>query len=357
MSVQLRVVLDQTVQVVDADQARAALALTVGLVQTAPRGCAVSAIVPSGADVQVPGIQDVRTLALGRRELAGAWQLGITPGVGGGLIHSPSLMAPLVRHDRLHDNDQTTVTLWDLDAWEAPHVLSKSVVGWHKAMLKRAVKHADAVVVPSHTMAERVAGLGRLSDRIRVIAGAAPQGFAEPADAAQRRDDLQLPERYVVVTGDVESMTGGLSAAARADIDVVVLDAADGTEPQIADAAAAAGLAERRAHIRGRLDDADRASVLAGAAAVVATSTSTAWPWRAVEAMALGVPVVAVDSGTHLDVIADGGLVVPADEITDALEDALGAGEKRQRVLAADRARAFSWASSAERVWALHADL
>ncbi|HWU30612.1 MAG TPA: glycosyl transferase, partial [Microbacterium sp.] len=37
--------------------------------------------------------------------------------------------------------------------------------------------------------------------------------------------------------------------------------------------------------------------------------------------------------------------------------DALGAGERRLRVLAADRSRAFSWASSAERLWALHAEL
>ena len=46
-----------------------------------------------------------------------------------------------------------------------------------------------------------------------------------------------------------------------------------------------------------------------------------------------------------------------AAELADALEDALGEGERRQRVLASDRARAFSWQSSAERVWSLHADL
>ncbi|UNK69739.1 glycosyltransferase [Microbacterium sp. H1-D42] len=357
MSVQLRIVLDQAVHVVDADQARAGLALAAGLVQTAPRGCVVSAIVPSGTDLQLHGVQDVRTLPLGRRELAGAWQLGIAAGVGGGLIHAPSLMAPLVRHDRVHDNDQTTITLWDLDAWENPGSLSKSAVAWQRAMLKRAVKHADAVVVPSHAMAARLSDLVRLGDRIRVIAGAAPTGFAVPADAEQRRADLQLPERYVVVTGDAKSMAVAFRAVAAADIDMVVLDAPDGTEPLLVDAASAAGLPERRAHIRGALGNAERAAVLGGAAALIATSESTAWPWRAVEAMSLGVPLVAVDSGVHLDVIADGGAVVASDEISDAVDDALHAGERRLRVLAADRARAFSWASSAERVWALHAEL
>lgn len=357
MSVQLRVVLDQASQVVDADQARAALSLTAGLIATAPRGCVVSALVPRGAEVLVPGVQNVRTLALGRSELAATWQMGIAPGVGGGLMHAPSLMAPLVRHDRTHDNDQITVTLWDLCAWESPEALSKAQVAWCRAMLKRAVKHADAVVVPSHAMAQRLGEIARLGDRIRVIAGAAPDGFRVPRDAAARRETLQLPERYIVVTGERESLTAGFRAAAQAGVDAVVLDAEEGVEPALADAAAAAGLPERCAHIRGELDDADRATALGGAATLVATSEQSAWPWRAVEAMALSVPVVAVDSGVHRDVIADGGAVVPAADIPDAVADALGAGEKRLRVLASDRARAFSWASSAERVWALHAEL
>ncbi len=73
--------------------------------------------------------------------------------------------------------------------------------------------------------------------------------------------------------------------------------------------------------------------------------------------MSLSVPLVAVDSGVHRDVIAEGGALVSLAELADALTDAVGAGGKRLGVLAGDRARAFSWASSAERVWALHADL
>jgi glycosyltransferase involved in cell wall biosynthesis len=116
-------------------------------------------------------------------------------------------------------------------------------------------------------------------------------------------------------------------------------------------------MAEGRAHIRNVLDDASRAATLAGAQAVVATSPALRWPWRLIEAMELRVPIVAVESGVHRDVIADGGAVVASDELLDALVDALGSGRERLRVLGSDRARAFSWASSAERVWALHAEL
>lgn len=355
MSVQLRVVLDQVG--VDADLARAGRALTEGLIRTAPRGCVVSAIAPSGTEVTTPGLHEIRSLPLARRELAGAWQMGIGAGVGGGLIHSPTLLAPLVRHDRLHDHDQTTVTLWDLCAWDAPDELTKASVVWQRAMLKRAVKYADAVIVPSHAMAERLAEIAPLGDRIRVIAGAAPTGFREPDDVAALRAELQLPGEYVALVGDAASLEEAFRAAARAGSDAVVLDAEEGSEPALADLASAAGLPEHRVHVRGALDDAERAAVLSAAGALVGTSTGMRWPWRLVEAMELRVPVVAVDSGVHRDVIADGGAVVSAEELTDALADALGSGRERLRVLGSDRARAFSWASSAERVWSLHAEL
>lgn len=357
MGARLRVVLDQLTQVVDADQASAAVDLAAGLIETAPSGCAVEAIVPAGSSSSLAGLADVRTLGLARRELAASWQMGIAPGVGGGLIHSASLMAPLVRHDRVHDNDQTTVTLWDLRAWEAADTLPKTTVAWQRGMLRRAVKHADAVVVPSHSFAARLSEIAKLGERIRVIPGAAPRGFVVPLDAAARRDALSLPGRFLVLTGSPSTLESGFRAAIAADADALVLDAPEGSEPRIAEIASAAGLSESRVHVREALGLEDRAAVFAAAAALVATSDATAWPWRVVEAMTLGVPVVAVSSGVHQDVIADGGVVVSAEDIPDAVADAVGGGARRMSVLGSDRAKAFSWTSSAERVWGLHADL
>lgn len=357
MGVRLRVVLDQLTQVVDADHAAAASELAVGLIATAPVDCAVDAIVPAGALPEIAGLGTVRQLALARRELAASWQLGIAPKATGGLIHSPTLMAPLVRHDRVHNHDQTTVTLWDLRAWETPESLPKAAVTWQRAMLKRAVRHADAVVVPSHAFAERLTQFAALGERVRVIAGAAPQGFAASDDAPVIRDDLALPEAFVALVGDEHSLADGFRAAVAAGVDAVVLDAHEGAEPRLAEVAAAVGLPERRAHIRGPLTRHERAAILGGARAFVAMDALTAWPWRAVEAMTLGTPVIAIDSGVHRDVIAEGGVLAASDELVDAVVDAVNTSSQRLAVLASDRARAFSWASSAERVWALHADL
>src|SRR5690606_30419403 len=54
MGAQLRVVLDQAATVVHPDQADAAIGLARGLVATAPSGCSVEAIVPAGAEVELP---------------------------------------------------------------------------------------------------------------------------------------------------------------------------------------------------------------------------------------------------------------------------------------------------------------
>lgn len=200
----LRVVLDQLVAPTEPELAEASRELTRALVLGAPSGCQVEAIAPAGGDAAlsgVDGLAGVRRTPLPRRELAAALQLGVATGIGGGMIHSPSLFAPLVRHDRVHDHDQTVVTLWDLRPWESPSELPRAVAAWHKAMLKRAVKHADSVVVPTHSLAQRLLEIAPFGDRVRVIAGASPAGFSVPTDEVGRRRELGLPDGFVLLAG------------------------------------------------------------------------------------------------------------------------------------------------------------
>ena len=371
----LRVVLDQVVAPTDRSLSEASRELARALVAGAPSGCEVEAIAPAGGEdvaAAIPGLADVRRAALARRELSGALQFGLATGLGGGMIHSPSLFAPLVKHDRVHNNDQTVVTVWDLRPWEAPVELPRPVVAWHKAMLRRAVKYADAVVVPTHSLAARLVEIApQLGDRVRVIAGASPLGFSVPSDEIGRRRELDLPEGFVLLAGGPlgsEGLDTGLAAVAASGVDlpVVVIDVEEGHEPAVVELASAAGLPERRMHVRGSLDAADRGAVFGGAVAFVAPSRRAAFPWRLVDALTLGVPVVAASSAVHDEVVVDGGVLVPG---ADAAEVASGMGEalarglgstaaaERLGVLAGDRGRAFSWREAADKVWMLHAEL
>jgi glycosyltransferase involved in cell wall biosynthesis len=353
----LRVVLDQLVAPTSPDLAEATRELTRALVATAPKGTAVAGIAPRGDDVSLEGLTDVSRLPLPRRELAASWSMGVAPGVGAGLIHSPTLLAPLVRHDRVHDTHQVVATLWDLDAWERPESLPKADVLWQKAMLKRAQKHADAIVVPSHAMAARLAEIApKTSARVRVIGGAPPTGFRVPTDAAGRLRALAIAGGHVATGADADERAFRALAAATGE--VVVLGAMDDAEADsIRDRAAAGGLAEGRLTVLVGLDAWDRAAVLSAAELFLAPVASSAWPWRAVEALAVGAPVVAVDSPVHREVLADGALLVDSDGLADAIGAARGPAAVRLRVLAADRGRSFSWRDAAERTWALHAEL
>ncbi|WP_271727570.1 hypothetical protein, partial [Bacillus licheniformis] len=69
------------------------------------------------------------------------------------MIHGTGLFAPLRKHDR-RAGDQTVVTIHDVLAWTNPEAMSSTAVAWQKGMLKRARKHADAVVVPTHALAD-----------------------------------------------------------------------------------------------------------------------------------------------------------------------------------------------------------
>lgn len=362
----LRVVLD----LAPTDLREPTRELARALAATAPRGCDVRGVVASGgaqeAQDAVPALAEVHSSPLPRRELATALQLGAPTGIGGGMIHSPSLFAPLVRHDRVHEGDQTVVTLWDLRAWEAPGESGRGAVSWQRGMLKRAVRHADAVVVPTHGFAARLLEIApKLGDRIRVIAGAAPAGFAVPRDEIGRRRELGLPDGFVLVSGtaaDSDGLADAFSAVAASGVEVpvVVIDAGEGEEPAIADLAAASGVREGVVHVRGSLEAADRGAVLGGAVAHLAPSRRSAFPWRLVEALSVGVPVVAADSVVLRDVVLDGGVLYESTDAAAAgLAAALGssAAVERLSVLAADRGRAFSWRDAAVRVWELHAEL
>jgi glycosyltransferase involved in cell wall biosynthesis len=374
----LRVVVDQLVTENPDGISRYTEELTRQLIATAPAGCEVEGLVSSvppetleDLAERLPGISRVTKLPLPRRELMLAWQRGLVLPPGHGMTHATSLFAPLANHDRITDGDQITVTMHDVLAWTHPEALAGSTVRWHKAMAKRARRYADAVVVPTHAVAEQLAEILDFGDRIRVIGGAAASTLRLPADADDRARRLGLPDRFILGMGSIDPREG-----VRELIQAMALPEAQGLpffiagpdrigEESASGVAAAAGLPEGRLTILGFLGDADLAVAMHRATAFVFPSVAEGFGLPLVEAFQLGTPVIHSDDPAVLEVSGGAGLAVSASEpgYPQRLASAIGqvltdpALASKLRVQSTDRAKAFSWRDSAERVWQLHADL
>ncbi|WP_285113901.1 glycosyltransferase family 1 protein [Leifsonia sp. fls2-241-R2A-40a] len=379
----LRVIVDELVGDAPGGIRRYTEELTRQLIRTAPRDCDVEAVVSNITDEQLqfvrdrlPGVAAVTRLPLAHRELALAWQSGLAVGGPPGILHAPTLLAPLRRHGHQEHHQQVAVTIHDTLAWTHPEALGTTGTIWTKAMAKRARKHADAVIVPTHAVADRLGEVLDFGDRIRVIGGAPATALRLPADADERAARLGLPERYAFTIGTVEPRKGVaplIRAVARAEaqgIPLLIAGADRVGEQSATGVAAAAGLPEDRVRALGRLDDADLAVALDRATVFVFPSLAEGFGLPIVEAFKFGLPVIHSDDPALVEVAAGASLVVErprpgeaddayAERLAAAIGRVLSDSELRARlgVLASDRARAFSWRDSAERVWQLHADL
>ncbi|MCM3520077.1 glycosyltransferase family 1 protein [Curtobacterium sp. P97] len=377
----LRVIVDQVIAPVPGGIGRYAEELTRKLVETAPAGCDVEAVVSATSTAGLerlrtllPGVADVQRLALPRRELALAWQAGLAHGASHGMVHAPSVLAPLVRHDRFRElGRQTVVTVHDTVPWTHPETLTARGVHFHKAMVKRAWRYADAVVVPTHAVAAALNEIHRFDDRLRVIGGAPSARLRLPVDADLRAERLGLPDRYVLAVGTLEPRKGlrpliEAMAHAEAPVDVpLVIAGPDGWgDVDVTAIAEQAGLPQDRVRVLGRIDDADLAVAYDRAAVFVFPSLAEGFGLPVIEAMSLGTPVVHSDDPALREVAADAGVTVarePAASYPERLAQAVYQVvhdphlADRLAIAGPDRARMFDWTDSAHETWQLHADI
>jgi glycosyltransferase involved in cell wall biosynthesis len=373
----LRVIIDEMLAPHPTGIARYAEELTRELIRSAPRGCFVEGIVSASTEAEyasvsdrLPGLAALHKSSLARREMSAAWQHGFTKLPGSGMVHAPSLLAPLGRHDRLNNGDQIAVTIHNALPWTFPSSLSPRSLSWHKAMAKRAQKYADAIVVPTHSVADQLTDLVDFGDRIRVIGGAASPKITLPIDAIERATRLGLPPRYLLAFGGlephraIEQLIRALALDEAPELPLLVIGA--GSAEALAAVVEAAQLPAERVRSLGYLADADLAVALERAALLVLPSLDEGFGLPLVEAFQFGTPVVHSDAPALLEVAADSGIVVERDDLESyplRLAQAISsvitdpALTERLRYSGLDRSHAFSWRGSAEKVWQLHADL
>ena len=373
----LRVIIDEMLAHTPGSVGRYTEELTRALIATAPRDCYVEAFVSASTEPEydlinqrLPGLSRLHKSALAGREVKAAWQHGFTRLPGHGMVHAPSLLAPLSRHDRLNSADQIVVTVHDTVAWSHPELLPPRVVAWHKAMLKRATRFADGIVAPSHTVADQLGGIADLGDRVRVISGAASSLIIPPVDADERASRLALPARYILAIGGLDPRKGidqlirAMSQLRSDEPLLIVGPAAD--DGALATAVADAGLEQARVQGLGFLEDADLAVVMKNATVFAYPNIEEGFGMPMLDAFSLGTPVVHSDAPALVELAAGGGIVVQRgdsdlypERLAEAIQSIL---DDRQLAIrlgysGSDRAHAFSWRSSAEKVWQLHADL
>ena len=373
----LRVIVDEVTAAPNGGMARYAEELTRQLIATAPRGSNVAGIVSASPEPdyahlaeRLPGLVELYKSPLARRELAAAWAHGFTRLPGAGMVHATSLLAPMHRHEPVSGrNDQTVVTVHDAIAWTDPELLTSRQVSCNRAMTKRAERFADAVVAPTHAVAEVLAENFAFGDRLRVIGGAPSSRLHPMRDDAERRDELGLHGDYLLTVAGLDPRKGLevlIDALALVpDVALVVVGAAPGDAEGIAERTRERKVDAGRVVVLDQLDDDDLAAVLQGATAFLQASRAEGFGLALVEAMSFGLPVIHSDAPALVEVAADAGIVIARDDPEEAdgyaatIREVLDDAELRDRLSlgARDRARAFSWRDSAEKVWQLHADL
>ena len=187
-----------------AAQAEAAQELARAVAANAPRGCSARLLI--AADRPAPVFTNARAsaerLPLNTALLPVLWRAGVTARpLDGEMVHAPTPMVALrARGD--HDDSQTSVMVPHALGWLAPEAMGSAHARQYRAFVKRAVKHADVLLAPTHATAAAVQNRYGAGTNVQVMPLAAPPSYLAGRDAAERREALGLPDRYLVTTAE-----------------------------------------------------------------------------------------------------------------------------------------------------------
>jgi glycosyltransferase involved in cell wall biosynthesis len=275
------------------------------------------------------------------------------------IAHSPYPMLLPARSAR------QVISVHDCYFLRTPEAVFGTVRRDYVPLARSAARQADAILVPSQSTAmEAVDLLDADREKVHVIPLGVDPVFLEPAaldsEVARRiREQNDLGSRYLLFVGRREARKN-LATLLRALAGI----AASGTDVRLAivgpDApgwdevwAAAPEMARQRTRLLPHVPIERLVYLYAGAAALVMPSLWEGFGFPALEAMAMGVPVVASNAGSLPEILGDAALLTdPQDAGALAaacqlvLQDEDVARDYAQR--GPSRARLYSWERTAD---------
>lgn len=272
------------------------------------------------------------------------------------VAHSPTpLLVPARAAHRV-------VTIHDLYFLDRPEATTAEVRRDYAALVRAHAGQADLVVTSSHHMAGEVAArLDVDPARVVVCPGGAPAWAPRPDVPA---------DGPVVCIGTLEprkNVPGLLDVWERLvrrgePVPLLVLAGGAGTDAAAVTARIASPPLAGHVRYDGYLPDDRREAFYKQARLLVVPSLDEGFGLPVVEACAAGVPVVAARRGALPEVGGDAPVYLDpldTDAWADTIRDLLGSPDRledmRQRGL--QRARAFSWTRTAERLWTAYRGL
>jgi glycosyltransferase involved in cell wall biosynthesis len=235
------------------------------------------------------------------------------------------------------------VTIHDLSFAREPALMGRKDRLTFRLVVPRAARMADGVLtVSERTKQDLIELYGISSGKIIVTPNGVDPAFA-PGECSRG---------YVLVVGAIQkrkNQLAALEAAASVDLPLVVVGPEK--DPELAKE-----LRRRGARIEGYVETERLADLYRGAACLVQASRFEGFGLPVLEAMASGTPVVAVHEPALEEVAGEAAVFVDQDQLAEGIRQAL---RDRERLVAAglERARAFSWHTTAERTLAVYREI
>lgn len=296
--------------------------------------------------VSFPPPPGTRRLAIPARWMVPWWRAVPWPSAerlagGADLVHATGLLIPPTRRPLV-------VTVHDIAAVLHPHLHPSRDVRQMQTQLA-ALERAAAVLAVSEATARDLMALGVAPERLVVAPlGVTPLPQAEPVSG--------LPSRYVLTVGETSPRKGYdvlLHALSRLEQDVSLVMAGPpaGDEQRLRSLAATLGVSTRLTRL-GAVTDAALAGLYRGAVALCFPSIAEGFGLPVLEAMAMGLPLVARDIPVVRELAGAGALYVQgdgADAWAQAIDTLVRDAALRERLAAtaATRAASYSWERTA----------